>query len=266
MELFLLFILIFVFGTAVGSFLNVIVDRNDSEESVIKGRSRCDYCKKPLQASDLIPLASYIFLGGRCRYCKKKLNLYYPTIELLTGLSFVVVFVVVDGLGALGSIVELAGILYYLLTMSVLIVIFFADLKYGIIPFKAVLVGVLATLGWHLAYPSANVYYINYLISAVSSFAAFLFIFLATRGRGIGFGDVVYVFFMGLLLGFPKIILGFYIAFLSGAIISLILIALKLKKLRGDTIPFGPFLVIGTIVSLFWGNLLIDRITAYLLP
>jgi leader peptidase (prepilin peptidase) / N-methyltransferase len=265
MEIFLLFILIFVFGTTVGSFLNVIVDRNDSKESIITGRSRCDYCKELLQAYDLIPLASYIFLGGRCRYCKKKLNLYYPTIELLTGLSFVVVFVVV-GEGSLGSIVEFVGIIYYLLIISVLIVIFFADLKYGIIPFKAVLVGVLATLGWYLAYPSTNITYTNYLISAVSSFAAFLLIFLATRGKGIGFGDVVYVFFMGLLLGFPKIILGFYVAFLSGAIISLVLIALKLKKLRGDSIPFGPFLVTGTIVSLFWGNLLIDRITAYLLP
>lgn len=266
MELFLLFTLIFVFGTAVGSFLNVIVDRYDGEESVIKGRSHCDHCKKPLQAYDLIPLASYIFLGGRCRYCKKKLSLYYPAIELLTGLSYVVVFAAVGGLGALGSTVNFADLLYYLLTISVLIVIFFADLKYGMIPFKAVLVGVLATLGWYLVYPSTNITYTNYLISAVSSFAGFLLIFVITRGKGIGFGDVVYVFFMGLLLGYPKIILGFYIAFLSGAAISLVLIGLKIKKLKGDTIPFGPFLVAGTIVSLFWGDLIINKITAYLLP
>lgn len=266
MELFLLFTLIFVFGTAIGSFLNVIVDRNVSEESVIKGRSHCDHCKKPLQAYDLIPLASYIFLGGRCRYCKKKLNFYYPAIELLTGLSFVVVLAAVGGLGALGNIGNLASLLYYLLTVSVLIVIFFADLKYGIIPFKAVLVGVLATLVWYLMYPSTNAFYINYLISALGSFTAFLIIFLLTKGKGIGFGDVVYVFFMGLLLGYPKIILGFYIAFLSGAVISLVLIGLKLKKLRGDTIPFGPFLVAGTAIGLFWGDMIVRGITAYLLP
>jgi prepilin signal peptidase PulO-like enzyme (type II secretory pathway) len=96
-------------------------------------------------------------------------------------------------------------------------------------------------------------------------FLFFLLLFILTKGRGLGFGDVVYVFLMGLLLGFPKIILGLYIAFLSGAVISLILVIQRRKNLKGGTITFGPFLVGGTIISMLWGNTIIDKVMLYFL-
>lgn len=121
------------------------------------------------------------------------------------------------------------------------------------------------TFFFHLIFPVVGVSILNYLLSAIASFFGFLFLFLITRGRGIGFGDVVYAFLMGLILGYPKIILGFYIAFISGAVISLILVGLKKKNMKGGSIPFGPFLVSGTIISLFWGNFVLGMILPYLL-
>lgn len=265
MEAILLFLAFFYFGAAVGSFLNVVIDRGNSGESITFGRSHCDYCKKPLKVSDLLPVISFVSLRGKCRYCNRKLSYYYPLLEVVTGLSFVVALGAVMQFGSLGSVYPLASVLYYFLITSALIVIFFTDLKFGVIPVKTVILGVLITLGWHIFFSTGAAPLQNYLYSGIFSFLSLLCLFLITRGKGIGFGDVIYVFLMGLILGFPKIILGFYIAFISGAIISLVLIALKIKKFRGDTIPFGPFLVAGTFISLFWGEILIAVIMAYLL-
>lgn len=260
-------IIVFLLGLAVGSFLNVIVDRTEDGEDPIKGRSHCDNCKKKLSALDLVPLLSFLFLKGKCRYCRKKLSLYYPVIELTTAILFVISFFWIFGRFTLGSadIMQTISLVILLIIISALVVIFFTDMKYGLIPFKAVLIGILAVIAWNMFFSTTDFTIINYLLSAFGSFVAFLLLFLVTRGKGIGFGDVVYVFLMGLLLGYPNIILGFYIAFISGALISLILIGAKKKKLKGSTIPFGPFLVLGTIVCLFWGESLVGKILTYLL-
>jgi leader peptidase (prepilin peptidase) / N-methyltransferase len=151
--------------------------------------------------------------------------------------------------------------LFYLFIISNLVSIFFIDLKHGIIPFSLVLSGVLVTFLYLIL---NNLYFIPNILSAFGAFLFFLLLFLVTRGRGMGFGDVVYVFFMGLLLGFPQIVVGLYLAFVSGAVISLLLVWLRLKKLKGGIIPFGPFLVFGTIVALFLGNNIIDFAMTYL--
>lgn len=254
---------LFILGSAVGSFLNVLVDRSETGESPFEGRSRCDFCKHKLSWYDLIPLISFVALNGKCRYCSKKLSAYYPVVELTAGVLFVLILFMQTGImNQESGIMDFTSLTYHLLIISVLIVIFFTDLKYGIIPFSAVAFGVLVSL----AYVLLNTYYLlpNLLLSGLGAFLAFLLLFLATRGRGMGFGDVVYVFLMGIILGFPKIIPGLYVAFITGAIVSLLLIALKKKKLKGDTIPFGPFLVAGTIISLFWGDTLIALILSYL--
>jgi len=258
MEIFFLLFLFF-FGTYIGSFLGVIIDRLPRGESIAAGRSYCEFCKKKLTFVDLIPVFSYLFIRGKCRYCKAKLSLYYPLVEVVTGVLFVFA-----GLhtGMVSNGVSTLELFYYLFIVSSLIVIFFIDLKYGIIPFSVMIpVTLVSFLGILL---TANYLLPTNLLSAFGAMLFFLVIFLGTRGRGMGFGDVVYAFFMGLLLGFPNIILGLYVAFLSGAAISVILILRKKKKMKGGTVPFGPFLVFGTIVSLFWGQRFVDMIMVYL--
>lgn len=266
---FLFFTLIFLLGLFVGSFLNVVVDRTAAGKSFVKGRSYCDYCKKTLKWKDLFPLISYAMQNGKCKYCHHKLSIYYPITELITGISFAYIIYFVFGFNIINSSIDFTAIaitFYLLYITSVLIIIFFIDLKYGIIPFKLVAVTTFIIFLWHILYPGFEIStLLNYFLSAVVASAGFLLLFLITKGRGMGFGDVIYAFMMGAILGFPKIILGLYIAFLSGALISSILILLNKKKMKGGTISFGPFLVTGTLISLFWGEIIINKIFIYLL-
>lgn len=264
----LIFLILFFFvGLFIGSFLNVLIDRLHKRENVLTGRSHCDYCLHTLSWPDLIPLVSFVILRGKCRYCHKRLSLYYPVVELVTAALFALTFFVLQQNSIMyyaANIKHTTELIYYLLIISALIVIFFTDLKYGTIPFSMVCFAVLAAS----IYMLLNTYYLipNLFLSGIGAFISFLFLFLVTRGRGIGFGDVIYVFLMGFILGFPKVLLGLYISFIVGAIISLILVLLKKKKLKGGTIPFGPFLVTGTVICLFWGNEIISKILPYLLP
>ncbi len=265
MEGFLLFyFFVFLFGTTIGSFLNVLIDRIPRNESVIVSRSHCEHCRHILAWYDLIPLISYVLLKGKCRYCHKHIGYYYPIVEIFTGILFVVTanfllsdFRIIAGFDMISF--TLSG--YFYLLISCIIVIIFTDIKYGIIPFKIIAVIVIAALIHAILSP----FFINYILTALGAFGLFLFLFLITRGRGLGFGDVVYAFMMGLVLGFPKIIVGLYIAFLTGAIISLLLVWSGKKKMKGDSIPFGPFLAAGTILGLFWGEYLIAQAMLYLI-
>jgi len=275
--IFLLYLLIVIFGTAIGSFLGVIVDRLGSREPIWKGRSHCDHCRHILQPLDLIPIVSFFVLGAKCRYCHKKLSWFYPLIEFCTGFSYLAAAITVFSAAGYFTLQlpYLLLLLYYMILSGTLLVIFFADVRYGIIPFKAVIVALLTTIVWYLTVPllSFSAYniellglqfsFLSIIGSAVGAGGFFFLLFILTKGRGMGFGDVVYAFLMGFVLGFPRVCLGLYIAFVLGAVISLGLVALKKKHLKGGTIPFGPFLVFGTIVSLFYGNTLIHLFIRY---
>jgi leader peptidase (prepilin peptidase) / N-methyltransferase len=268
--MFLFYFLIFVFGTAIGSFLGVIVDRMASNEPIWKGRSHCDHCRHTLHPLDLIPIFSYLFLERKCRYCHKELNWFYPFIEACTGLAFVAAASVIMQSGIVFYQLQFYIVaLYYIFLISSLLVIFFTDWRYGIIPFRSVGFALVVTFLLDLALPflpltlaekqllGLQTNLLSILGSAIGAGGFFLILFAGTKGRGMGFGDVVYAFLMGFTLGFPGVLLGLYLAFVSGAIISLILVAMKKKRFKGGTIPFGPFLVLGTIISLLWGNSII---------
>jgi prepilin signal peptidase PulO-like enzyme (type II secretory pathway) len=258
-------LLIFVLGLFIGSFLNVLVDRIPKNESIVFPPSRCDNCKKHIPWYDLIPVLSFIMLCGKCRFCKTKLSYYYPVIEITTGILFALTFFFVIQPSAT-SLQQLAfSFIYFLFITSCLIVIFFTDLKSGIIPDKILVVATVATVVWLLFHNSLfmihdSSFIINRLLAAAGAFIFFLAIYLLTRGRGMGFGDVKLSFFLGLLLGFPGIFITLYIGFLTGAFVGVILIIWRKKKLRGSTIPFGPFLVLGSLVVFFWGNFLISKL------
>lgn len=244
-----------VFGLFLGSFFNVIVDRLYREEKFLTGRSYCESCKKTLQWYDLVPLISFLSTKGRCRYCRVKLSWYYPLSELGTGILFLLTEIF------LGS--SPLSLLYYFFIVSCLIIIFLMDAKYGLIPFVIVLPATFIVLIWQIMNHSLSP--INFLLSGLGSFLFLFLIFAGTKGRGMGFGDVVFAGFMGLFLGFPLIILAHYIAFLTGAVVSSILVLLKRKKFKGSTIPFGPFLVLGTYICLLWGDKIVQVINKLLI-
>lgn len=238
-------VLFFIIGAVIGSFLGVVIYRLPKRESVVYPPSHCVHCKHKLTWQDLIPLISFIFLLGKCRYCKQNISRLDPVIELISGVLFLVIYSVFSGYG-------IVNIIIYLMMSSILIVIFFTDLRYGIIPFQTVLVGTIASLIYLLYNFNPNIF-LTHLISAGIAFALFLFLFLVTKGKGMGFGDVLLVFMMGLFLGFPNIAFALYLAFLTGAVASLLLVLIGSKRIRYDTIPFGPFLVTGTMISIFYG-------------
>ena len=254
--MFLLALCLFIIGVCIGSFLNVLIDRLPNNENPLTGRSYCDKCRKTLKWYDLIPILSFVLLQGKCRSCKTKISFYYPLVEFITGLSFVGTFVFVYGLYGVGYNFQFLSFLYYPFIISILIVIFFADIKYGIIPDAVVYPAIVTTLMYQFLFAGqASIF--NPLLSGTAAFIFFLFLFLITRGKGMGFGDVKLSLLIGLFLGYPLTLSAFYIAFLTGAIIGLILIICRKKLLMGGTIPFGPFLVFGTLISFYFGETII---------
>ena len=256
-------IFIFILGSIVGSFLNSIIYRLPKRESFLINRSYCPFCKHTLHWQDLIPFLSFLILGGRCRYCKKPISLQYPLVELTTGVLFVSIFFQNMDLLFYDSVIfGFLNICFLFLIACFLIIIFVYDLKHYIIPDKIVFPAILAIGIWHLVsgifYNSYSKYPIlNIIYSAFGAAAFFLIIVLLSRGKGMGVGDVKLAFLMGLFLGFPNILVALFSSFFLGAIVGLILIALGRKTLKSE-VPFGPFLVIGTFIAMFFSQYLID--------
>src|SRR3989344_6728871 len=253
------YLLIFMIGIAVGSFLNVLIDRLPQEETIL-GRSHCDHCKKDLKWNDLIPILSYVYLGAQCRYCGKKLSLFYPLVEVLTGAMFVfVVLIGVRDVRNLGRVsIGDAFLLLHTQTMMLLallgivsasIVIFFSDWKYQIIP-DSIQISLFAFS--FLFIISRGITPKIFLDQAVAAFVVMLpilLVFSLTKGKGMGFGDVKLAFSMGFLLGIFAGFIALYIGFISGAIVGVTLLILGKKKMKSE-IAFGPFLILGMLTML----------------
>jgi len=265
----MIYLIVFIFGLFLGSFLGVLVNRLPREETVIKGRSRCEFCGKELQWMDLIPVLSFISTGGKCRYCHVSLPYFYPSIELSTGALFVLTYlflipnqIINHQLSIINYQLSTINLLYYLIVVSGFVVVFFMDLRCGLILDKILwtLTGVILV---YLFIVNPESLIIN-LVCGVLAFLFFLLIALAfkfIRGKdGMGGGDIKLAFVLGLFLGFPNIIVALYLAFLTGAIGGIILILWKKKSPKKAILPFGPFLILGTLVCLFWGNLIIPKI------
>ena len=262
--------LIFVFGLAVGSFLNALIYRMEKGESAFQGRSYCPHCHGQLSWVDLIPLASFFLLQGRCRYCKKQISWQYPLVEFVTGILFVGLFLFVSEQTM--HMLNLFTFGFLAIIASLLIGIFVYDLKHFIIPDRfvysvigaAVLYRILQVLNfgnwdlignWKLEIGNLEPLIFSFL-SALLAGAFFLAIYLGSRGKWMGFGDVKLAFFMGLFLGWPNILVALFFAFFLGALIGIFLMVSRKKQWKSQ-VPFGPFLIAGTFVALFWGENLI---------
>jgi len=236
-------VLTFIFGLAIGSFLNVCIYRLPRQESIVSPGSRCPYCGHSLGAGDLIPLVSFIMLNRKCRYCGKEISLRYFFVELITALLFVAVYVRF-------MFYERSPLLFvsYLILCSGLIVITFIDLEHKLIPDK-------------ITYPGMAVGLIISLFSgkflpslfglAIGVGLLYLIVFLS-RG-GMGGGDVKLAAMLGAFLGWKLLLLNLFLSFLFGGVIATILLLLKIKG-RKDYIPFGPYLALAGIVTIFWGR------------
>ena len=250
---------LFVSGICVGSFANVLIDRLPRGEDVFRGRSHCDFCKKNLRWFELIPIVSFFVQGGRCRRCRKRLSIQYPLVELVMGMMVLLLGLFVVHATLPYQYVEIIGLL---LVGFALLVIVVSALKYEIIPDSMVVLGL---IGAGLLLLSPTPYPLNQPLTAggpipffLSGFGAslfFLFLWFITGGRGMGLGDVKLVFLLGLLTGFPKIVIALYCAFLTGAAVGIILMVAGKKKLKSH-VPFGPFLVFGTVIATVYGDVI----------
>ena len=246
-----LLVLFFVLGSAVGSFLNVIINRVTQGESIL-GRSYCDHCKAILTPFDLIPIVSFVGLGARCRFCKKRISWQYPIVEAVSGILFALSFYVLADSAKLTP----ASLLLYFFLVSVLVVVAAVDILYSLIPTSLVFAAALLILFYNYFSLDSGTFVVN-VICAFALSASFLLIVFLTRGKGMGVGDVPLAFLIGLLLGWPGSFAAIFLAFVTGGFVSVVLLFSGIKKI-GQTVPFAPFLVFGTITSLLFGSQIID--------
>lgn len=247
----MILILYFILGTFVGSFLNAYLYRMYAQKSVLFGRSFCVKCNHKLSWNDLIPIFSFILLQGKCRYCSRVISIQYPIIEFVTGCLFVFsAFIAPSTL----------SLIFYWIISSLLVFIFVYDFRHSIIPdvivYSAIAISILHRL--------FNGDLVLALISGILFSLFFLLIFLISKGKWMGFGDVKLALLMGIVLSFPSILVAFFMSFFVGGIVGAVLIIKKKKGMRSE-IPFAPFLVLGTFIALFFGELIIDWYMSFLL-
>lgn len=267
-ELFLTLSVLFALGLAIGSFLNVVIYRSVHNDSPLRGRSYCDSCKKPIRWYDNIPVMSFILLRSRCRYCKAEIPWEYPAVEFLTGALFVWWYVVGFTFFQLGSSpFSVIQPLFWLLVGVLFLVICFADVSYYIIPDSAVILLTGIVIGYRTLLVSQHIMIgHDFLLSIMSGLFAscfFLSLVLLTKGKGMGLGDVKLAFPLGLLLGYPLTVVALFLSFILGALVGILAIVLGKKKLK-SRLPFGPFLIVGTILALVWGEQLLTLYLHYL--
>jgi len=237
-------IFIFLFGAAIGSFSNVCIYRLPKKLSIISPPSQCPNCGKSISPFDNIPIISFILLRGRCRYCQSPISWRYPIVELITGLIFLSLY--------LNFRISPQFFIYALLCTS-LIIIAFIDLEHKIIPDVITLPGIIIGLTLSLTIPHITL--INSIKGLLIGGGLFYAIAIISRG-GMGGGDIKLIAMVGSFLGWKNVLLTIFLGSLFGSIVGIVLIILK-KKNRKDMVPFGPFLSLGAIISIFYGRDLI---------
>jgi len=254
-------LIIFIFGLVIGSFLNSVIFRMQAGEQFVWERSRCLKCSTILKIIDLIPILSFFITKGKCRYCGHSISWQYPFVELSAGILFVLYFLKFETVFFSASLLSL--ILYssfVLLLLSCLIVIFVYDLRTSYIPDAVVYLGVAVSIIYLLTNFSLITPF--YLLGIAIPFVLFGSLVLISKEKWMGWGDVKLGVFMGLILGFPGIVVALYIAFITGAIVAILLLAANQKTIKSE-IAFGPFLVGATVITMLYGNTIIEKVSRY---
>ncbi|MCL5410329.1 MAG: prepilin peptidase [Patescibacteria group bacterium] len=239
-------ILFFLFGLIAGSFLNVVIFRMDDLKSILSSRSHCPSCKKILKWYDLIPFISFVLLRAKCRYCGKNISWQYPLVELGTAVVYAVLFF------AFG--LSLATF-FYSVIFSLLIVVFVYDLKTQMTPEPFVWAAlILSTLGgWYFG----NFGFLNMIYGGLIGGGILAFLVLISKEKWMGSGDIKIGLILGFLTGYPVAVLAVFLSFLMGSIAGLIYMKAAHKTIK-DALPFAPFLISATFISILFGNLVIN--------
>ncbi len=252
----MLLALLFILGTILGSFVNVLVWRLPKNLS-ISGRSHCPYCHSQLKVWQLFPIVSYVLLKGRCYECKAEISGLYPLVEGLLGGLFVLI----------GYIIQPANVMEWLFLLRVLllavfgVVVFFIDLKHFLIMDNVNVVfgslflslnfleQILFKSGW-------NLFSLNLVGMLAGSLPLFL-IWFFSQGKFMGFGDVKLMLVLGLALGWPLIFMNIFLAVLLGAVVGVGLMLAQKANLK-TALPFGCFLSVASILAILYGDWLIN--------
>jgi leader peptidase (prepilin peptidase)/N-methyltransferase len=243
-------IIIFLWGLCIGSFLNVCIFRIPAAQSIVRPRSACPQCQTPIRFYDNIPILSYMWLKGRCRDCGQKIALRYPLVELLTGcLAWGTYFKF--GLTVTGLI--------YFAFIAALVVITFIDLDHRIIPDFITLPGIPLFLAASMVIPTITLLesIVGVLAGGGSLLAVAWTYKMITHKDGMGGGDIKLLAMIGALLGWQGVLLTIFVASAVGTLAGFAhMIQVRQKNMK-LAIPFGPFLAIGALVYIFWGERLI---------
>ncbi|HMB17613.1 MAG TPA: prepilin peptidase [Candidatus Paceibacterota bacterium] len=278
------YLLLFIFGLIVGSFLNVVSLRYEPGSSVfsfdvLKGRSRCPHCDKTLRWFELIPLVSFFIQRGRCRGCGHKISWQYPVVEFLSGLIFSVVpFFLVNFYDVFSSPLDkrvffvLAGL--WILVFLVWLLISVIDIRHYLVPNELnITLGVLGVfvvllkmrvaefvLPFHnsflkhytLMFSPTQTIWVNHLLGAFFGALFFVVLILLSKGKAMGWGDVKLALVSGLVVGWPEIALSLMLAFIFGGILGAVLLITGNKSLK-DKLPFAPFMIGSMVLTIFFG-------------
>ena len=243
--------IVFIFGLMIGSFVNVCIYRLPKKESVVFPASHCPLCKNPVQFYDNIPIISFLILRGKCRSCRGTISKQYPLVELIHAIGYLFLFY------RFGLSVETV---IYALFFSSLVVITFIDLAHQIIPDRITLPGIpLCLLLASTLLPLGPMQaVIGCLVGGGFFYLIAILSVVLLKKEGMGGGDIKLIAMVGALLGWEKVLLTIFFASLLGSVIGLSLILLRVVS-RRDPIPFGPFLAVGAMTALFFGDDLLNR-------
>jgi len=233
-------IIVFIFGAAIGSFINVVVYRLEQEKSFIFGRSACPRCQKKIAWYDNIPLLSFAILRGRCRHCRQPIAWQYPAVEFAAGAIFLWLFFL---FGVNAQAVALAVFSGFLLA------IFVYDLKHLQIP-DAISLPAMAVALFVNLYLGLGL--INLLLGAAVGAGFFALQYFVSRGRWVGDGDIRLGALMGLMLGYKYLLVALFLAYIIGSVFAILVLAAKKFKMSSP-VPFGPFLALGTLITFLYG-------------
>lgn len=235
---------LFLLGLCVGSFLNVVIARVPEGRSIVGPGSACPRCSTPIAWYDNVPLLSFALLRARCRKCGEPISWRYPVVELVTGLLFVL------ALAERGLTIDLIPAL---LLVAGLVAITGIDLDHQLIPDVISIPGIV--VGLAVSTLTGRPGWLDSLVGVVIGGGIFLLIIVASRG-GMGGGDMKLGAMLGAFLGWKLVLVAILIAILAGGVFAIVVLLLR-RKGRKDAVPFGPFLALGGVVSLFWGESLL---------
>ena len=235
---------LFLLGLCVGSFLNVVIARVPEGRSIVGPGSACPRCSTPIAWYDNVPLLSFALLRARCRKCGEPISWRYPVVELVTGLLFVL------AMAERGLTIDLIPAL---LLVAGLVAITGIDLDHQLIPDVISIPGIV--VGLAVSTLTGRPGWLDSLVGVVIGGGIFLLIIVASRG-GMGGGDMKLGAMLGAFLGWKLVLVAILIAILAGGVFAIVVLLLR-RKGRKDAVPFGPFLALGGVVSLFWGESLL---------